>query len=153
MRGGGLWSVVCPAARRPLWLRRVGTCKPLSLWLIERAIHSPATFVRQQKRADDDETAPEGVQEACMVLARHRWRDDPELVVNLAYADLRGVSLERAALRGVILKHARMEGAFLRHSDLRDANLTNAIAPSVRLDDAQLGDALLTGAVLEGANA
>jgi hypothetical protein len=110
-----------------------------------------ATFLRSYTREDDADQAPAPVQMAFAVLARRKRRYDRGLVLDLAGADLRQVNFDRASLRRAVLRDARLDGAFMRHSDLREANLADAVALSVRLDHAKLRKAVFDGARLEGA--
>lgn len=110
-----------------------------------------ATFLREDRRGvDNDEPSP-AVQAACTALSRRRSRHDRGLVIDLAGADLRQVSMDGARLRGAILRDADLRGAFLRSADLREANISNSKGQSMRLDRALLSRAVLDGAELQGA--
>lgn len=113
-----------------------------------------ATFLRSHKRTGEDADtapAPAAVQAAFAAIARRRRRYDRDLVIDLAGADLRQVHFEGAKMQKALLRDAKLSGAFLRHSNLRRADLKNAWAPGIRLDHAELGDAILEGAHLHGA--
>ncbi len=96
------------------------------------------------------------------------WRkDNPDVIIDLTFADLPGANLADANLQGALLHGANLEGADLQGAhlevadlrganlvgaNLRQVNLQRANLRQVNLQRANLEHAILVGANLEGAN-
>ncbi len=73
-----------------------------------------------------------------------QWRArQPAAALDLGDADLTGLNLPGADLRGADLSNAGLEGADLRGTDLRDSDLRETDLRGARLDDADVGGAIL----------
>ena len=79
-------------------------------------------------------------------------REDPEEVLDLSGADLRGADLSEANLRVADLSGANLRGADLGEADLHGARLSGANLHGARLSGANLRGADLSEANLFGAN-
>ena len=94
-------------------------------------------------------------------------QENPEIIINLPKADLRGANmsganLENANLMGANLRNANLRNAVLTSANLREANLIRAKLNSAKLENADLTDTelknaelwytVLTGAQLSSSN-
>jgi hypothetical protein len=87
------------------------------------------------------------------VHAWNRWRDEnPEILPDLAGANLFGVNLAEANLRKATLSGATLSGVTLTRADLSGADLTRANLLGADLTGADLTRATLTRAYLSGAD-
>lgn len=121
-----------------------------------------AAFVRRRSRSDEQRFGPEpspDVTAAMTVLERrNRAFDDPNIVLDLSYADLSYLKLRADAdLRGMnftsaALDHAVLRGADLTGADLQGARLNYARLERAKLADSQLFAAGMTRAILFGAD-
>jgi uncharacterized protein YjbI with pentapeptide repeats len=83
----------------------------------------------------------------------NEWRqENPDVIPDLSYTDLRGLKLCGVNLSDANLHGANLFRVDLSNADLRGANLFRADLSSANLDDANLGGANLGGANLHGAN-
>ena len=81
------------------------------------------------------------------VSAWNTWRkENPDIVPDLRWANLRGANLEEADLEGANLTRASLHGANLEGADLRRANLYGAFMRGANLTRSDLRWANLTGA-------
>ena len=79
-------------------------------------------------------------------MAWNAWRSEqPEVIVDLSGAALRGLDLKGADLSGVGLKDADLRGANLSGADLKGAHLEGANLFKVIIDGADLNEADLRG--------
>ena len=79
-------------------------------------------------------------------MAWNAWRSEqPEVIVDLSDAALRGLDLKGADLSGVGLKDADLRGANLSGADLKGAHLEGANLFKVIIDGADLNEADLRG--------
>jgi len=88
----------------------------------------------------------------------NKWRTkNPEVEINLIYADLQGIELFNANLKNAYLLSANLNSAHLKNAnlnfaDLENAHLANADLSSAQLKNANLNSAFLYSAYLEKAD-